>query len=156
LTTPSRPHRPLRTTATAIAGGLLVLTGTLHAALVVVGSLTPAPAREVPTRELMAGTSVVLGGIERSYWDLFQGFSIMMALMIAGFGALLLLALRRAPHLVLDARGLLVLCAVVLLPGPAVSALLLPTPPIVLFGLALTAVVAALCSPARRTADWPA
>ncbi|KRE94037.1 hypothetical protein ASG76_11565 [Nocardioides sp. Soil774] len=153
MNTTSPARRPIRTTATAIAGGLLVLTGTGHTALVVIQSLTEAPAREVPTRELMAGTSVVLGGVERSYWDLFQGFSILMALMIVGFGALLLHALRRAPHLVLDAHGLLVLCVAVLLPGLAISALLLPRPPIVLFGLALAAVLTALCAPTRRAAD---
>jgi hypothetical protein len=147
---PSR--RPIRTTATAVAGWLLVITGVGHTALVLVGSLGAPPAGEATTRALMAGTPVVVGGLERSYWDLFQGFSVMMALMIVGFGTLVLLALRQAPGLVLDRQGLLVLCAVVLLPALAISVLLLPPPPIVLLGLALAAVVVALWTP-RHAAD---
>ena len=145
-------HRPqqrtIRTLAPAVAGWLLVLTGSGHTALVVVGS-GPPTASESRAHETMADTSVVIGGLDRSYWELFQGFSLMMALMIVGLGALLLLVLRRAPQLVLESRGLLLLVVAVLVPALLISVVLLPPPPIVLLGIATVAVLTALLSPGR-------
>ena len=148
MTTHLPPRRTLRTLAPAVAGWLLVLTGSGHTALVVVGSGSPS-ASESRAQETMAATSVVIGGLERSYWELFQGFSLMMALMLVGLGALLLLVLRRAPQLVLESRGLLLLVVAVLLPALLISAVLLPPPPIVLLGVATVAVLTALLTPGR-------
>lgn len=148
MTTRPAARRTTRTLAPTVAGWLLVLTGSGHTALVVVGTGTPT-ASESHAHETMAATSVVIGGLERSYWELFQGFSLMMALMVVGLGALLLLVLRRAPQLVLESRGLLLLVGAVLLPALLISVVLLPPPPIVLLGIATVAVLAALLSPGR-------
>lgn len=148
MTTRPAARRTTRTFGPTVAGWLLVLTGSGHTALVVAGTGTPT-AREIHAHETMAATSVVIGGLERSYWELFQGFSLMMALMVVGLGALLLLVLRRAPQLVLESRGLLLLVGAVLLPALLISVVLLPPPPIVLLGIATVAVLAALLSPGR-------
>jgi hypothetical protein len=101
----------------------------------------------------MAATSVVVGGVERSYWDLFQGFSLMMALLLVGFGAVLLLVVRRAPEVITESRALLLVGAAVLLPALLISVLLLPPPPIVLIGIASVAMLVALGSPGRPTSS---
>lgn len=140
-------RRTARTIALPLAGWLLVITGTGHTVLVVLGTLATPAAAEARVREAMASSSLVVAGLERSHWDLFQGFSLMMALMIVGFGALLLLVHHRVPDLATGSRGLLALVAAVLVPALAISALLLPPPPILLLGLAAAAVVLALREP---------
>lgn len=125
-----------RWNTTALIGWLLVATGAGHGTLVAAGYATTPPANERAVRELMAATSVPVAGMERSYWDLFQGFSLMMALVLVGLGALVLL--------VEQTRAVSVLLALVLVPALALSLLLLPPPPIVLLGLAAVAAVAGL------------
>jgi len=121
---------------TRLIGWLLVATGSGHATLVAVGYATTPPADERAVRALMAATAIPVAGLERSYWDLFQGFSLMMALMLVGLGALVLL--------VEPTRSVKVLLAVVLVPALAISVLLLPPPPIVLIGLAAVAATVGL------------
>ncbi|WP_107705145.1 LIC_13387 family protein [Nocardioides allogilvus] len=141
--------RTLRSTCTALIGWLLVITGAGHTTLVAIGSsATPSP-EEREVRALMAATSIPVAGMERSYWDLYQGMSLMMALMLVGLGALVLLVRRRAPGLVEDPRTALLL-AVVLVPAVALSVLLLPPPPMVLLGLAALAAVVALVRGPRQ------
>jgi hypothetical protein len=84
----------------------------------------------------MATTAIPVAGMERSYWDLFQGFSLMMALMLVGLGAMVLL--------VEPTRAVKGLLAAVLVPAFAISVLLLPPPPIVLLGLAAVAAAVGL------------
>ncbi|MFC7358662.1 hypothetical protein [Nocardioides astragali] len=61
MTTQVPPQRTIRTLAPAVAGWLLVLTGSGHTAPVVVGSGSPT-ASESRAHETMAATSVVIGG----------------------------------------------------------------------------------------------
>ena len=147
MNTTATPRRTVRTVATTLAGWLLILTGAGHTALVVVGNLAEPTADESRVRETMAETSLVIGGVERSYWDLFQGFSLMMALMLVGLGAVLLLVVRRAPHLITESHALLLVGAAVLLPALLISVLLLPPPPIVLIGIATVSMLIALSRP---------
>ena len=128
--------RSLRPTTVAMAGWLLVATGVGHASLVAVGPATTPPVDERAVRALMAATSIPVAGMERTYWDLFQGFSLMMALMLVGLGSLVLL--------VEPTRAVKVLLALVLVPALALSALLLPPPPIVVLGLAAVVAVVGL------------
>jgi hypothetical protein len=145
-TIPARnaPARTARSTATAVAGWLLVVTGAGHATLVAVQSISGVPASERPIHQAMAATTIPIAGIERSHWDLFVGFSLMMALMLVGLGALVLVVRRAAPELVRGTRAVLTLLGLVLVPALLLSVLLLPPPPIVLLGLALVAVVVGL------------
>lgn len=138
-----------RTVAATVAGWLLVITGVGHTTLVAISSAATASAADTAIRDAMAAAPVTVAGLERSYWDLYLGFSLMMALMLVGLGALVLLVLRRAPELV--ARGMVVLLALVLVPAWAISALLLPPPPIVLLGAAAVAVVSAAVLRPRST-----
>lgn len=141
--------RTLRSTCTALIGWLLVITGAGHATLVAIGSSTTPSPEEREVRALMAATSIPVAGMERSYWDLYQGMSLMMALMLVGLGALVLVARRRAPELVEDPRTALLL-ALVLVPAVAISVRLLPPPPMVLLGLAALAAVVALVRGSRQ------
>lgn len=136
--------RSVRSVSTAVIGWLLVVTGSGHASLVAVGHASGPPAEEQAVRALMSATTVAVAGVERTYWELFQGFSLMMALLLVGLGALLLQLRRRVPEPVRGSRSVLVLLALVLVPALGLSVLLLPPPPIVLLGLAVLAVVAAL------------
>lgn len=123
----------------------LVATGVLHAASVAVGTATEAPAAQRAVHDAMAATHVAVAGLDRTLWQLFLGFSLTMALFIAGLGALNLLALRRAPRLFVDTRAALWLNLGIVLPAFAVAVLAFPPPPIALlavagaaFGYALT------------------
>ena len=138
-----------RTVAATVAGWLLVITGVGHTTLVAVASATTSSPADTAIRDAMATAPVTVAGLERSYWDLYLGFSLMMALMLVGLGALVLLVVRRAPEL---AAGAVVgLLALVLVPAWAISALLLPPPPIVLLGVATVAVVSSAVLRARST-----
>jgi hypothetical protein len=123
---------------------VLVATGAGHATLVGVSMAAGVPASERPVRDVTAATAVPIAGIERSHWELFMGFSLMMALMLVGLGSLTLLVRGAAPDLSHGTRGVLVLLGLVLVPAVLISVLLLPPPPIVLLGLALVAVVLGL------------
>ncbi len=155
MTTQTSSPRSVRSIATAVTGWLFVVTGTGHALLVGAGALLEPPEVERGVRQAMAGTSVTVAGLDRTLWELFQGFSLVMAVMLAGFGALNLLVLRRAPQLVHQTRALLWLDAAVLLPVLLVSVLLLPPPPILLLGLAASAVALALSRPDVGDAAMP-
>jgi hypothetical protein len=147
-------QRNVRSTCTTVIGWSLVATGAGHTALVAVGSTLTPPAEERAVRATMAATSIPVAGMERTYWDLFQGFSLVMALMLVGLGSLVLLVQRSAPELVQGSRVLLVLLGLVLVPAVVISVLLLPPPPIVLLGLAAVAVVVALVQgPGHRQRD---
>lgn len=134
-----------RSKPTRLIGWLLVATGSGHAILVAVGYATSPPAGERAVRTLMAETAIPVAGMERSYWDLFQGFSLMMALMLVGLGALVLL--------VEPTRAVKGLLAAVLVPALAISVLLLPPPPIVLLGLAAVAAAVGLLGSGPRQVE---
>jgi hypothetical protein len=142
-----RRARTLRLTATAVAGWTLVATGAGHAALVVVGATGEPQAGERAARAAMQPVTVTVAGLDRSLWQLFTGFSLAMALLLVGFGAVTLVVLREGPHLVQRTRALLWLDAAVVLLLLGVSAALLPPPPIVLLGLAAAAIGTALSRP---------
>ena len=144
MTSQTPRARTARATALTVVGWLLVATGAGHATLVAVSMAAGVPAAERPVHDVMAATSVPIAGIERSHWELFMGFSLMMALMLVGLGSLTLLVRRAAPDLAHGTRGVLVLLGLVLVPAMLISVLLLPPPPIVLLGLALVAVVVGL------------
>ncbi|HXH80695.1 LIC_13387 family protein [Nocardioides sp.] len=144
MTSQTPRARTARGTALTAVGWLLVTTGGGHATLVAVSMAAGVPAAERPVRDVMAATSVPIAGIERSHWELFMGFSLMMALMLVGLGSLTLLVRHTAPDLAHGTRGVLVLLGLVLVPAMLISVLLLPPPPIVLLGLALVAVVVGL------------
>lgn len=144
LTAPTARPRTVRSLAARVVGWLLVVTGAGHATLVAVGSASPTPGDERAVRALMETTSVAVGGLERTYWQLFTGFSLVMALLLVGLGALVLLVERRAPELVEGSRAVLALLSLVLAPALVLSALLLPPPPIVLLGLGCLVAVGAL------------
>jgi len=144
MTSQTPRPRSVRSICTTVIGWSLVVTGAGHATLVAVGHAATPPADERAVRALMAATSIPVAGMERTYWDLFQGFSLMMALMLVGLGSLVLLVQRSAPELVHGTRAVLVLLGLVLVPAMVISVLLLPPPPIVLLGLAALAVAVAL------------
>jgi hypothetical protein len=154
MTSQTRRPRDARTICTTVIGWSLVVTGAGHATLVAVGSTLTPLAEERAVRAAMAATSIPVAGMERTYWDLFQGFSLMMALMLVGLGSLVLLVQRSAPELVRVSRAVLVLLGLVLVPAVVISVLLLPPPPIVLLGLASVAVAVALVrGPAGRESE---
>lgn len=142
-----------RRRACAFGAWSLVVTGTLHAIVVAAGTAVSPPAAERAARATMATTRVGIAGLDRTLWQLFTGFSLAMALFIAGLGALNLLVLRRAPEVLLASRAALALNLGVVAPALALSALLLPPPPIVLLGACCAAFGYALTrpsAPARR------
>jgi hypothetical protein len=138
--------------ACAVGAWSLVVTGVVHAIVVAAGSAATPSAGEQAARRTMAATHVTVAGTDRTLWQLFTGFSLAMALFIAGLGALNLLVLRRAPHLFLDGRAALVLNLGILLPALVLAALLFPPPPIVLLGVSCAAFGYALTRD-RRDAD---
>lgn len=146
-TRPTSP-RPLRLRAVALAAWSLVVTGCGHTVLVVVSMLSGASDDEQRVRDVMAGTVMAMGGLERDFWQLFQGFSLLMALLLVGLGALNLLLVRRHPGVLLADRAVLWVDLAVLVPAWGLSVLLLPPPPILLLGVAVAALAVAL--PARR------
>ena len=148
----ARPTRAwtARSTATAVTGSSLVLTGTLHATVAALGAAADPPSGERLVRASMEATSTTVAGLDRSFWELFTGFSLVMAVLLTGFGALNLLVLRQAPRLVHETRALLWLDAAVLVPALAVCVLLLPPPPVVLLGVATAAVAVGLSRPDRQ------
>jgi hypothetical protein len=156
MTSQTPRPRSIRSICTTVIGWSLVVTGAGHATLVAVGQAATPPADERAVRALMAATSIPVAGLERTYWDLFQGFSLMMALMLVGLGSLVLLVQREAPELVHGTRAPLVLLGLVLAPAVVISVLLLPPPPIVLLGLAAVAAAVALVrGPAVRESERP-
>lgn len=144
LPTQRSAPRSLRSLCTTTIGALLVVTGAAHAVTFVVGNATSTPPNERAVRALMAATSVPVAGVERSYWQLFQGFSLMMALMLVALGSLVLLVQRTAPEVVRSTRAVQTLLLVVLVPALAISVLLLPPPPVIMLGMACVAAVIAL------------
>ena len=151
MTSQTARARTVRSICTTVVGWSLVVTGVGHTTLVAVGSTLTPPAEERAVRAAMAATSIPVAGMERTYWDLFQGFSLVMALMLVGLGSLVLLVQRSAPELVHGSRAVLVLLGLVLVPAAVISVLLLPPPPIVLLGLAVAAVAIGLVQgPAGR------
>ncbi|MEU7902859.1 LIC_13387 family protein [Actinoplanes sp. NPDC049118] len=134
----------------AIGAWSLLIAGVTHGVAVAVGAATATPAAERATREAMAATHVDIGGLDRTLWQLFMGFSLSMALFIAGLGALNLLALRRAPHL-FDTRAALWLNLAVVLPAFVLATLLFPPPPIALLGVACAGFGFALTRPGPAT-----
>ncbi|WP_432536188.1 LIC_13387 family protein [Kineococcus arenarius] len=141
-----------RSTATTVAGWSLVLTGSVHAISFVVGAVVEPPPGEHLVRASMRGTTVSLAGLDRSFWQLFNGFSLAMALLLIGFGAVNLLVVRRAPELLHRTRALLWLDASVVLPLLVTSLLLFPPPPVLLLGLTAVAIGTALRRPNSRSA----
>ncbi|GAB2681365.1 hypothetical protein GCM10027194_12460 [Thalassiella azotivora] len=137
----------------AVAGWCLVVAGAGHLTVAALGALSPVPDGERVARAAMDATTVTLAGIERSLWQLFTGFSVLMGLLLLATGGLLLHALRRAPALVDESRAALTLLLGVLAAGWVTSLLLLPSPPIVLLGVAALAVALALRHPSTGAGD---
>ncbi|MEV4704457.1 LIC_13387 family protein [Actinoplanes sp. NPDC049316] len=137
--------------ACAVGAWSLIVTGAAHAAAMAAGAATSPPPAEEAARRTMAATHVTIAGLDRTLWQLFTGFSLAMALFIAGLGALNLLALRRAPELFLRSRAAGVLNLCVVLPALALSVLLFPPPPILFLGVSCAAFGYALTRPASRT-----
>ncbi|WP_432523641.1 LIC_13387 family protein [Kineococcus sp. SYSU DK006] len=155
MTRPRPRPATSRSRATTVAGWSLVATGALHASLVAAGAIAQPPPGERAVRASMRAATTSVAGLERSFWQLFNGFSLAMALLLVGFGALNLLVVRHAPHLLHRTRALLWLDACVVLPLLVVSLLLFPPPPVLLLGLAAAAVGTALCRPDDRSAALP-
>ena len=128
-TEPSR--RRLR--ACAVGSWTLVLTGVVHTAAELAAAVAPTPDAHRAARDAMSATVVAIGGVERTFAELMTGLSLTMAVFLTAFGALNLLALRRAPSLyAADAVLLLDLAAAAVALALAVA--LLPPPPVVLLG----------------------
>ncbi len=146
--------RSIRSIAMSVTGWLLVCTGAGHGLLVVGGLFAKPSAQQQVVRDAMVGTSMDMAGLERNYWQLFQGFSLLMALMLIGYGVLLVLVTRAHSPALPVSRAVTVLTAAIIAPALLISVLLLPLPPIVLLSLALAATALALASgSSRRTTD---
>ncbi|WP_329025126.1 LIC_13387 family protein [Streptomyces sp. NBC_00690] len=108
-----------------------VLLGIAHLALSAASALTKAPRqREVDTA--MREPAFTLLGLERTVLDLFNGFSIAMALFVTACGLLLLTAVHHAPTLIQHRTAFGRLALTVSLAALAISVPLLPPPPIVI------------------------
>ncbi len=139
--------RTTRLTGTAVAAWALLVTGVGHTVLVVVSAVSETPRDQLDVRQAMVETTTRVAGLDRSLWQLFSGFSLVMALLLVGFGALNLLLVRRHPGVLLESRAVLWLDLAVVLTALGIAVRLLPAPPIVLLGLAVVAVVVALSRP---------
>ena len=135
-----------RTRAVAVMGWSLIVTGCGHTLLVVASAITGPPPEQQRAYDAMVATSFSMGGLERSLFGLFEGFSLMMALFVVALGGLNLVLARRHPK-VLASNDVLWLDLAVLVPALVLSVLLLPPPPIILISVAVLAVVTALRSP---------
>lgn len=141
--------------ASALGAWTLVLTGVGHVVTVVISSSgATSPSGQVAQRA-MARTQVAIAGSSRSLQQLFTGFSVTMALLLCGFGAINLYVLRCAPQLFTRRRGLLALDLAVTGGGLVLALLLLPPPPVVLFTVAAGAFAVALTKATRFEGSEP-
>ncbi|GGZ33303.1 hypothetical protein GCM10010387_29300 [Streptomyces inusitatus] len=108
-----------------------VLLGVGHLALSAVSALTKTP-RQRETDTAMREPAFTLLGLERTVLDLFNGFSIAMALFIIASGLLLLTAIHHSPALVQHRTAFGRVALTVSLAALAISVPLLPPPPIVI------------------------
>jgi amino acid transporter len=138
--------------ASAVGAWALVVTGAGHLALTAVITTRPETATRRAARQAMTDAHLTILGMDRTLWQSFRGFSLLMAVLAIGLGALNLLVLRRAPELVLASRAVLWLNLAVVVPALALSALLFWPPPILLLGIACAAFGYALTRPSSPTA----
>lgn len=125
---PGHEPEPLRPFKVG-AGGFLLL-GTGHLALAAAAAWSDLTPQQEASSAAMRATSMTLLGLERSTLDVVNGMSCVMALFVISCGLLALFAARHSPALVerRTAFGWTLLAASLL--GLAISALLLPPPPI--------------------------
>ncbi|MGY0236896.1 LIC_13387 family protein [Longispora urticae] len=109
-----------------------VVTGVGHTVLDTLMSLRPTPPADEAITAAMKAHTLEIGGIARSTSDLLNGFSIAMGLAIALVGVLFLVVARSVPQLV----GVTWLGLGASLTMLALAAVLMPSPPIVLFSVA--------------------
>ena len=146
---------PLRRAA-AVAGWSMLVLGVGHTLTFIATS----GQHDAATRRALAGleeVAVAMPGLRHTLADLFTGYSLMMALLLATAGVFLLLMARcaeQAPGLLTSALTTTVVFAGV---GLVLSWMLLPFPPLVGLSVALVAGVSGLIAsrrpPASLTAD---
>jgi hypothetical protein len=128
----------------------LVALGVGHLLTFVASSAQP----DAATRAALAGledVAVALPGPRHTLGDLFTGYSLMMALLLAAVGSLLLLMARhatQAPQLLVAALMVSLIVAAI---GLVLSGLFLPLPPLVGLTVVLVAGVAGLLFSRRPT-----
>jgi hypothetical protein len=131
-TVTSRPLRRADSVRPFAVGAYgFVFLGIGHLALSAASALaTRTPQRREADTAMRESTFTLLG-LERTVLDVFNGFSITMALFIITCGLLILAAVRHAPTLVQHRTAFGWIALTVSLTVLAISVLLLPPPPIV-------------------------
>lgn len=89
--------------------------------------------------EHMRRAFVSVLGVESSLEQLHYGYSAIMAVMLLGFGAAILLIAKRSPSLLERGSALGWLCFALAATGFVISLAAFPTPPIALLGMATAA-----------------
>lgn len=143
----SAPARERR--AARVAGWALVVLGLGHLLTVGAGAISD---RDEATRRALDGLSAVrvaLPGPRPTLAELFDGYSLMMGVMVAAMGALLLMVSRPGVSAAGLLRPGLWLTGVVAAVGLVVSWVLLPFPPLVGLGVTFAASVVGLTGPRR-------
>lgn len=125
-----------------------IVCGLGHSTLDVLSRLQPSSSTKVD--DLLRGESFVLGGQQRTYYEVFMGISLMMGLAIALVGALLLF-IGRLSLTSRQARQVVAIALVASLTGLGISIALEPWPAVLWYAIAAPCFAVALrAGPTRR------
>lgn len=133
--------------AARVAGWSLVLVGCAHLLTVVAAAATDQDAATRQAFDVLRTVPVGIAGPERTLDQLFSGYSLMTGILAAATGCLVLLAGRLAVGAGVSLRPVLAFTLAVAAPSLVVAGVLLPTPPIVMLGVTVTACSVGLLRP---------
>jgi hypothetical protein len=140
---------PWRTRLYALGSGAITLTGIGHLVVTAVLAMRQPSVQEQVVQRAMMTVAAPAPLIRRTYFDLFQGFSLTLGAFLLFFGALnLLLARLWSRQGVAVPSAVLLLDLVAMAAGLVLAGVFLPIFPLPLFAIAAACFAAALRAPA--------